>query len=788
MSFYDKPINYDRDVIMKYDRNLVDDPEYINTRNEILTNNLRSERNIREQDDSYNPIFTPESIIRNQIDQESTQKSRYTKKQEFDPYLNYLNTKGLYSDNVKVRYNVEYVNIDSLNRNKIPKNIPSLIYDLSSNPLSINNTKLNISLSAAQISKVNVGDKFSLTNVQPVEKIYSAYDDDKNTILTFYKDKNYIQVNINPNVNTVNNLNLYEKYFDTSKVFVRISGVQGVKNNNYFEIQNIRPYDAAANNTYNKIIQENNDPYTSYIGNIPISFINSQHQIYLLPPNEVNVLFDPNKFYILLPYASDGTNIVSNSNQANNNYNITFIFDHYNFIPLNEINADYPINSEHIKGYHVVNYINYTYNYIQTDIYPPIDSNLINTANYYYNNFGGDNIYLNIIDKIEYAYPNQNNYTIDLGKTFNNVIQIKILDSMFINPSKTFYNTGIGKNNRLYFQNIENLENIQYIELEEGLYTYNTLKSAIEQKFSSLSRTIDINNFGYDLKYNVFVEINQDTQVISFTSYKSKTLQIPINNVDPVINSNDTTIGEGKYTIVIDHINHGISSTTSIALFSGFIDHLGIPANFLNGTHTITVIDKNRYSFVINNVNLNATKIVTNGGRNVTVFIPSPMKYYFNYTDTVGTVLGFRNPGYATSITNYNYIIRNSDPYLNEVSLDVNGNKIVIKNNAIKLYKFTYFLMECSASSLLINAHTKNNLFTKFRITEDKIIVNEIVNTASFFYDPIYELNKLSFKFYNPDNTLVEFNDNDHSFILELTTIDNLPEFTNINSTRTMTK
>ncbi len=786
MSEFDRPINYDRDVIMRYNKDLVDDEDYINQKNEILNNKIKDEHNIKLEGNEYNPLFTPESLIQNQF---NVSRPNFIKTQEFNPYLNFLKNKGLDNqDNIKVRYNVEYINIDSLNRNKIPRNLPKFTYDLTENPLSLVNNKLQIKLDDEQIKNVNIGDKFSLTNIKSYETVYSAYDDNKNTILSFIKDKKYIQINTNANINVTDSLKSYLKYFDTTKVYIKISGVQGVKVNNYFEVQNTNPYDSTANNTYTKVVQYNNDPEISYIGNIPVSFINNMHQIYLVPPGETDLLFDPNKFYILLPFASDGTNIITSSDTNNNNYNITFNFYHYNFIPINELEADYPINNEHVKGFHIIKSINLANSYITTDIYPPIDSNLINTDNYKYLNFGGNSIYLSIIDKIEYSYPNQNNYTINLNKAYNNVVQIKIIDSIFKNPGKTFYNTGSGKNNRLYFQSIENIEDIQYIEIDEGKYNFNTLKNIIETKFSQKLRKIDTSNFGYDLKYNVNININEDTNVITFTSYKSKTLQTPINNVDPVINTNDSGIGEGTYTIVIDHQNHGIYDDTTVALFSGFIDHLGISASYLNGLHQITVIDKNRYSFVLNNVNLTAQKTLTNGGRNVTVFVPSPIKFYFNYSDTLGTALGFRNPGYASSITDFNYIIKNSDPYLNELEYDVNGDKIIIKNKSIKLYKFDYFLLECSITNLLSNANTKKNFFTKFRITDDKIISNEITQTASFFYDPIYELDKITFKFYNPDNTLIEFDDNDHSFTLEITTIDNIPELTNINSTRSLVK
>lgn len=785
MAIYNRPINSDKDVIMRYDKNLIDDTDYIDQRTQISNNSLNNNVDMHIENNEYNPLFTPDILIRNQVNQS---KKNNIKTREYDPYLDFLESKCLDNKNLKIRYNIEYVNIDSYNRNKIPVNIPLYLFDLENNPLSIINNELRIKLSEDQINKINVGDKFLLTNIKIIEKKYNAFDENNNTILIFTKNKKYVQINMNPNVNTTNTLNLYQKYFDTSKVFVQISGIQGVKVNHYFEIQNSVPYDSTANNMYTKTVQYSNDPEISYIGNIPVAYLNDQHQIYILPPDEPDVLYDENKFYILLPYESDGTNIVTGTNSYNNNYIITFDFKHYNYIPLNELEADYPVNSDHVNGYHIIKSINYTYNYISTSIMPPIDLSLINASTYKYENFGGNKIYFNIIDKIEYAYPNQNNYTINLNKVYTNVIQIKLIDSLFINPAKTFYNTGTGKNNRIYFQNIENIENIQYIELDEGLYTYDTLKTSIEYKFSQLSRNINPINFGYDLKYNVNVDINQNTNVVTFTSYKSKKLELPINNVDPVININDTGIGEGTYTILIDHPNHNISYPNAMVLFTGFIDHLGIPASFLNGLHEITIIDINRYSFIINNVNLTQTKYITNGGRNVSVFIPSAMKYYFNYTDTAGIVLGFRNPGQNTSITGYNHIIKNSDPYLNEISYDVNGNPITIKNNSIKLYKFTYFMMTCNIVNLLSNANTKNNLFSKYRITGDNIIVNENAVNAIYFYDPIYELDKLSVKFYNPDNTLVDFNDNEHSLTFEITTLDNLPEISNINSLRTLQK
>jgi len=784
MSLFDKPISYEQDVIMKYDKSLVDNEEYINQRERILRKDideeLREENNYDIKKTQYNPLFMPDALIHHDIDTDKTYNINST---DYEPYLHWLHNKGL-AKKVKVRYDIDYINIDSMNRNQIPKNIPKMLINLDKNPLTIYNYDLRIKVPEIIIKNVVKGDKISLTGVDNLVKKYSAFDESGNLVIKFYKGKKYIEININPNIKSYGALDIYQKYFDTSKVFVTISGVKGVKKNTYFEVNNSVPYDTTANNSYTKIEQVTNEESSPYIGNIPVSYINDMHRIYILPPDEEDVLFDVNKFYILLPYESDGTNIISNtSNQNDNNYTITFTFDHYNFIPLNEIVTDYPVNFEHIKGFHLVKSINYIENYITVDIYPPIDVNYKLTGNsFFYENFGGSSIYFNLIEKVEYAYPYQNDYTITLDKTYNNVIQIKLVDSLFTNFAKTFYDSGNGKNNRIYFQNIENIQEIQYIELDEGIYTKDKLKNEIEKKFLQKKRNINTVNFGYDLKYNVFIDINDSTDEITFTSYKSKILQKPINNVSPLINLNDPGIGDGIYTIVIEHPNHGISYENEIGVFSGFIDHNGIPSSSLNGTHELKIIDENKYSFVINNVNLTENKRITDGGRNVTVFIPSPMRYLFNYTDTAGDILGFRNIGEKTSITRYNYIVKNSDPYENELNYDINGNEKQIKNNSIKLYKFNYFMMECSILNKVSNSNTKNYFFTKFRMTEDKIIPNESLNNGLFLYEPIYVLDELSFRFYNPDNTLADFRNIDHSFVLEVTRIDNMPLLSNINT------
>jgi hypothetical protein len=51
-----------------------------------------------------------------------------------------------------------------------------------------------------------------------------------------------------------------------------------------------------------------------------------------------------------------------------------------------------------------------------------------------------------------------------------------------------------------------------------------------------------------------------------------------------------------------------------------------------------------------------------------------------------------------------------------------------------------------------------------------------------FYYNPINSINELSFEFFDPIGDNFDFNNVDHSFILELTMIDNIPENTGLKS------
>jgi hypothetical protein len=737
------PDDYDRKFVLPYDRNNIIDEDLINATNEI--SNIQQKYIYSEEDlviskptVRYNPLFSPSDLIDHAIHIErykspDENKSEHEKKEKlFDPYLNFLKEKGLINDSSELRYKLEYVNIDSGNRKKEPYNIFKDYFELSSLNFKILDNKFIIKVSSPNFY---INQKISLEGLQPLVKKYNyKYG---NNFIKFIQNSPYVEINTNGNL--VYDSNLYYK-IDTNKLYVELNNIEG-------------------NNL------------SSYIGNIPISLLNKIHRMYLITDTDISG--NSNKFYIKLPINSDGT-------QAQTNFYLTVKFYHYNCIPINEINSNYPINNDHLNGYQIITNITDTEIYFLTN--PPI--NQTNITGITYENFPDYKIYLNTIDSINKGYPNSHTYSIDLPKTYSNIVQIRMLSSVFPNVFKQFKGfPSLQQNNKLYFQDVDNGDNIQYVELEEGTYTDSEFISRMEYKFSLLTRTIDIENSSYDPYYYVKINIEKSRDYIEFKNFRRALLSRPIIGVNPTINVIDTTIGVGSYTVTINHPNHKITNVgTSITLVN-FIEHLGISAVDLNKTYKIkNIIDDNTYQIVIDKINLEITKNLTNGGFACEILVPREFRLLFTYPDSMGDQLGFRNVGQSYSITYYNTIITNKEPYENETSYDVLRNQKIFTNNLLTFYRDQYIIMTCKELEIIKNTRQPIDIFGKINLSNNSsdLLIDSIICPPIFYYNPINRLSKLTFEFYTPDGIQFDFNNIDHSFVLEFTMMDNIPENTGL--------
>jgi hypothetical protein len=145
--------------------------------------------------------------------------------------------------------------------------------------------------------------------------------------------------------------------------------------------------------------------------------------------------------------------------------------------------------------------------------------------------------------------------------------------------------------------------------------------------------------------------------------------------------------------------------------------------------------------------------------------------------------LGFPNVGETYAVTKYDKTITNKDEYEPDISpisvIDTTtpGDSIILSGN-------NYILMVCDELNVIETFSTIKSAFAKILLIgiPGKVCFNTFVDTPKIFYEPIAELSTLSLSFYSPNGNLYDFNGLDHSFTLAITTLDNLPDNTNINT------
>ena len=125
----------------------------------------------------------------------------------------------------------------------------------------------------------------------------------------------------------------------------------------------------------------------------------------------------------------------------------------------------------------------------------------------------------------------------------------------------------------------------------------------------------------------------------------------------------------------------------------------------------------------------------------------------------------------------------------NYTSIGKKGTLFTSKIDKPYLYDDNYLYLICpSFHENLIHLSEKNikNIFAKIILENESIgsfSHNKHVAYPKIFYDyPLDKLNKLEFKFVNKNGDLFDFQDIDHSIVLEIIELDSRLEYLNINS------
>lgn len=659
---------------------------------------------------------------------------------DYNMYFEYLDKKNINSINTQVVKKKNYINIDSANRNKNTfLNIKEYI-NLKDNSLEFTNqsSSLKIYLDNAQIM-------FKENNYIILRgfKNYSV----------FYEKLNFLFVNGTSTVILDIKPNFIEKipYYD---IYINIQGVT------------------------------NNDK--KYWKNIPLYLINKEQKINLININNENKL----SFDLPITFYSD--------NQLDQTLvsDCLIYFSSVGNYPINLINSNSPINFSYLNPYLIINEVKS--NYIKVYLKSPIslNNNILLEGEWENNVFRtGTNIQIGIISGFIPGYPNPNSFIINLDRNYNNVCSIKMISSEIpniaknINSKSTSDTDGIKFvskiNNKFYWDNI--LDNgIYNIELESGYYDYTQLKYAIENKVSQVKRKFILNDL-YLLDNNL-IEINFDTETnitkVNFFNIYARPLCL-----DSINEINNNTGNE--FIIRIFHINHNLKQGDTIFI-SDSIDYYNVKSDYINarsGHKIVTVINNNYYEISIKNINKIISVGDTKGGNEIKIKFAGIFRLFFNFPDTFGELIGFNLIGIPNSITDYssqfpNYTINNLQPYFNDI------NKILVVNNLISPFDLEVSYSKTNFRYILLLAENLNynynpngqSYFYKILLNgqPNTYLYNTFVQSPIYFNPPMKNLSSFNFSFILPDDSLVNFGNLNSSFTLEITTIDNIPENTNI--------
>lgn len=655
----------------------------------------------------------------------------------YDFYGDFLNQKGINNFNSLPRYKSNYIHIDTRTLQKKTKSINENYIQLDTNPIEYKlfSNKIKVYYENHNLS---VTDKVSIIGVPYVIKIYKTYtgaspiffiDSSTNNYLTFDIPHNLPEFDVNLNK------------FNPIGLEVEIQGIQGTN---------------------------------GFIGNIPLNTINKTHQIIIDDTdNNPLVTYNSGRFYIkLIDNYDDGvsTSFVPDSTDV---YNFTVIFKYYAGIPINLINSEYPLSPDNLQGYHIITETtpnSFTFELNKTANFFVTTSNVIT--------YGMSDVCVAKVLEVIAGYPNLNNYSIIIGKVLLNVVIARLISTEFPNTEKNVKDCPINStNNKLYWQNLEDGDYLYSITIDNGVYSQEELSKYITDAIYNVEKVVT--QTGYNNKNYIECTIDYNLNKSTFKGYKEAELYEPFYNIVDV-----STATRVIYDIYINHPSHNLKVGEYITIKDAISD-TDIPDYIFNKKHLIKeIIDADKYRIRVEHFNkLSPAATNTKGGTAVRILADCKFRLLFDKDDTIGELLAFRKVGEDYSITPYNNVITNKDLYeidlLEPEDYCYDDGPIIQNDNLLNSDK--YILMACNQLNHISSNGPIKSFFAKILTTNDynKTMYNTFVDAPFYSHDPIAEISELEFTFYDKNGELYNFNRMNHSFTIELVTLEEIPEGTN---------
>jgi hypothetical protein len=609
--------------------------------------------------------------------------------------------------NVITNYKISRINIDSRFRNKDPKNIIDKYLNLNS-PFEFKKNSNIMKINIPFKHSIKVNDNITISNVQSLKKTLLP------STLTLKKNSSYIYIN-------------YVNHGLT-------------ENNNIVKISNVK----------------NNDVNNYYFNNIPLSLINNS--------NYVNII-DSDNLKININIFSD-----NDYNYDGDTYDVEFIT--LNGVHIKYINASYPIINDVQQGY--LSVVESSSNYINVKL-------SVNASYDTEKPVGNDNIQLGVITSTIDGYPDPEYYRFDLKKTYYKVKKIKLVSSEIPNTEMLIKSKPDSiKNNSFYFQILDDADTIYKAEIAPGNYTASSLSIELSSKINNIDRVFG-NYILSSTRDNYYgscisnITINPANNLFSIQILSTITLS------KAIVTEDINEYSDSYYRIIVTHPYHNLNAGDSITI-SGSTSILQntvnsvkyyIPENIINKTHIIeSVRGLNNYVIKLPKYNAETNTVSTNndtGGNAISITYPLSIRLLFNYSDTFGSVLGFKNAGDENSITNYAKIITNNTLYVNNSNI----NSVGLPNNNVAVLNFKtypYILMVSEIFNPVINYKDSTGVFAKLGLGNEpgSIIYDQYVQITEDIPNTFTFLNELQFQFLTPDGKTYNFNGYDHSYTLEI--------------------
>lgn len=315
---------------------------------------------------------------------------------------------------------------------------------------------------------------------------------------------------------------------------------------------------------------------------------------------------------------------------------------------------------------------------------------------------------------------------------------------------------------------------------------------------------IDINNFmvtryNHGTKYK-FV---YDSLIINFNLTPENatdayywldqiTVATPVTNLPPPHSQNNNTLsftnivstGYNKTIMRVHQPNHQLLPGTIIKIYNSVCINQ-VPSRAINRKHIINrILDKDNYEVLLEEYQIQPLEEVIPLNR-VVIRFPDTFQMLFNRCDTLGHLLGFHHVGHKIAITPYCHIIRNTDPYINDFDYLPVGAQFepILRRMSLNYREFDYFYIECPELAINYqNTLPVQNVFTSVRWVMDtcNLMIDSFVPAVSIFEEPICNLTELHIAIRHPDGCFVEFNNRNHSFVIEIIEIYNRPDETSV--------